>query len=271
MGRTLVRNNGRKAIDVFTELMIIYKNLGFDDIPIGVDYNIISFLHKQKPVKNSLPESSPKKSQPHAATNKAKRSSSKIPPTAHELESVLKEIRMDMGDCKKCKLHGERKNIVFGEGDGKAQLMFIGEGPGADEDEQGRPFVGRAGQVLTNLIYKMGLTRDDVYIANMVKCRPPGNRNPEPDEVAACMPFLLRQIDAIKPEIVVTLGSVSTRALLNTDGTIGKMRGKFHDYRGAKLLPTFHPSYLLRNPKEKLKVWEDAKKVLRFLNLEIVE
>lgn len=174
----------------------------------------------------------------------------------------LTAIREDLGACERCKLHTlGRKQIVFGTGNPHADLMFVGEAPGADEDEQGVPFIGRAGQLLTKIIESIGLTRDDVYIANVIKCRPPGNRNPEPDEIAECEPFLLRQIQSVRPRVIVALGTFAAHALLHTDAPISRLRGTFHDYQGAKLLPTFHPAYLLRSPERKRDVWEDMKKV----------
>jgi uracil-DNA glycosylase len=174
----------------------------------------------------------------------------------------LTSIREDLGACERCKLHTlGRKQIVFGTGNPHADLMFVGEAPGADEDEQGVPFIGRAGQLLTKIIESIGLTRDDVYIANVIKCRPPGNRNPEPDEIAECEPFLLRQIQSVRPRVIVALGTFAAHALLHTDAPISRLRGTFHDYQGAKLLPTFHPAYLLRSPERKRDVWEDMKKV----------
>jgi DNA polymerase len=168
--------------------------------------------------------------------------------------------------CNRCKLHGlGRKQIVFGVGNPTADLMFVGEAPGADEDEQGEPFVGRAGQLLTKIIEAIGLKREDVYIANVIKCRPPGNRNPEPDEVERCQPFLFRQIDAIKPKVIVALGKFAAQALLQTTEPITRIRGRESKYRGATLIPTFHPAYLLRNPSSKREVWEDMKKVRAIL------
>ena len=175
---------------------------------------------------------------------------------------ALVAIRTDIGDCTRCKLHAQgRKQIVFGVGNPDADLMFVGEAPGADEDVQGIPFVGRAGQLLTKIIEAIDLRREDVYIANVIKCRPPGNRNPEPDEVNTCEPFLFRQIDIIRPKVIVALGAFAARALLRTLDPISKLRGKVFDYRGAKLIPTFHPAYLLRNPSSKREVWEDMKVV----------
>ena len=179
---------------------------------------------------------------------------------------ALSATREDIGDCTRCKLHTlGRTQIVFGVGNPNADLMFVGEAPGADEDVQGVPFVGRAGQLLTKIIEAIGLTRDDVYIANVIKCRPPQNRNPEPDEVASCEPFLFRQIDAIKPRVIVALGKFAGQTLLGTDAPISRIRGRLFDYRGAKLIPTFHPAYLLRNPSAKREVWEDMKLVKKLL------
>lgn len=188
--------------------------------------------------------------------------------TEHPAPSTdLDSIRADMGECTRCKLHTlGRQMIVFGSGNPNADLMFVGEAPGSDEDEQGVPFVGRAGQLLTKIIEAIGLTRDDVYIANVIKCRPPGNRNPEPDEVATCEPFLFQQIDSIKPKVIVALGTFAAHTLLKTDVPISRIRGKLHDYRGAQLIPTFHPAYLLRSPERKREVWEDMKLVKSLLD-----
>ena len=174
----------------------------------------------------------------------------------------LQEVRAHLGDCTRCKLHSGRKNIVFGVGSPEARLMFVGEGPGADEDEQGEPFVGRAGQLLTQIIKAMGFTREQVYIANVVKCRPPENRNPEPDEIEQCSPFLRAQIEAIRPEVIVTLGKFATQTLLGTETPISRVRGRFHQVGSTAVMPTFHPSYLLRNPAAKREVWEDMKLVM---------
>lgn len=182
--------------------------------------------------------------------------------------STLEEIKTDIGDCKLCDLHKLRRNIVFGEGKISPQIMFIGEGPGQDEDDSGRPFVGRAGHLLDQIIQAMGLKREDVYIANIVKCRPPGNRAPEDTEIIKCAPFLMSQISVIKPKVIVTLGSPATCTLLNEKIKISLIRGNFHDWKhGIKLMPTFHPAYLLRNPKDKGLVWDDMKKVMTFLGL----
>lgn len=179
--------------------------------------------------------------------------------------AALAAIREDLGECTRCKLHSLRTNIVFGEGHPQADLMFVGEAPGADEDRQGRPFVGRAGQLLTRIIQAMGLEREEVYIANIIKCRPPNNRDPEADEIAACEPFLFRQIDAIRPLVIVALGRYAAQTLLRTAEPISRLRGRFFPFRDSLLLPTFHPSYLLRNPAAKKTVWEDMKQVMRVL------
>jgi len=178
----------------------------------------------------------------------------------------LTAIREDIGDCVRCKLCNlGRTQIVFGAGNPNADLMFVGEGPGRDEDIQGFPFVGRSGQKLTQIIEAIGLKREDVYIANVIKCRPPENRNPEPDEVEQCEPFLFRQIDTIKPKVIVALGTFAAKSLLKTTDSISRLRGRVFDYRGAKLVPTFHPAFLLRNPSCRREVWEDMKKVRALL------
>jgi uracil-DNA glycosylase family 4 len=179
----------------------------------------------------------------------------------------LVALRNHIGDCTRCKLHKQgRKQVVFGVGNPNADLMFVGEAPGADEDQQGEPFVGRAGQLLTKIIEAIGLSRSDVYIANVIKCRPPANRNPESDEVATCEPFLFRQIDTIRPKVIVALGTFAAHALLKTDAPISRIRGHVHEFRGGtKLIPTFHPAFLLRSPDRKRDVWEDMKKVRALL------
>ncbi len=175
----------------------------------------------------------------------------------------LTAVREGLGECTRCKLCQGRKTIVFGEGNPGAVLVFVGEGPGQEEDEQGRPFVGAAGQLLTDIIVKgMQLRREDVYICNIVKCRPPKNRNPEPDEIEACEPFLIKQLQAIKPRVIVALGNVAAKTLLKTGEGITSLRGKWKTYQGIPLMPTFHPAYLLRNPGDKKLVWEDIKKVI---------
>jgi len=195
--------------------------------------------------------------------------------------AALKLIREDLGDCTRCRLHQQgRKQIVFGVGNPRAELMFVGEGPGADEDTQGEPFVGRAGQLLNNMIKAMGIRREDVYIANVVKCRPPGNRTPERDECETCSPFLMRQIAVIKPKVVVALGAVAAKNLLAMNASMSELRGRFYDFlpagarssdaswEGAKLAVTYHPAYLLRDPRQKGEAWKDLQMVMKFLGLE---
>lgn len=182
--------------------------------------------------------------------------------TVQKKDEALVRLREEIGDCTRCRLCRNRKNIVFGEGLSEAELMFVGEGPGRDEDIQARPFVGSAGKLLTSLIEKMGMKREGVYIANIVKCRPPNNRDPEEDEIATCRPFVERQIEIISPTVIITLGRVSTQALLNTKVPISRLRGTFCEFRGVPVMPTFHPAYLLRNPKDKWLTWDDVQKVL---------
>ncbi len=182
-------------------------------------------------------------------------------------EESLEEIRADLGDCRRCRLHRGRSRIVFGEGNPRAGLVFVGEGPGYEEDRSGRPFVGPAGRLLDKIIAAMKLDRSRVYICNIVKCRPPANRAPAQDEIDACLPFLKRQLAAISPEVICTLGSVAARTLLQTRSPISVLRGRFHQWMGIKLMPTFHPAYLLRNPERKREVWEDVKKIMAFLKI----
>jgi len=176
---------------------------------------------------------------------------------------TLASIHADLGDCQRCKLARERNHIVFGDGNPKAKLVFIGEGPGFEEDRKGQPFVGAAGQLLTRIIDAIKLSRDLVYICNIIKCRPPGNRNPEPDEIKTCFPFLERQISTIKPDYIIALGTFAAQTLLGTATPISRLRGRFHDYKGIKVVPTYHPAYLLRNPDKKRDVWEDMKMLMK--------
>ncbi|HOS97837.1 MAG TPA: uracil-DNA glycosylase [Deltaproteobacteria bacterium] len=185
------------------------------------------------------------------------------------VESGLEGLRLSVMECISCPLARTRKNVVFGEGNPDAPLMFIGEGPGAHEDETGRPFVGNAGDLLTKIIRAMGLTRQDVYIANIVKCRPPGNRDPRPEEVAACIGHLQAQIRAIRPRVIVALGRIAAQTLLAVDTPISRLRGSFRDCSGIMLMPTYHPSYLLQNPSKKRDVWEDIKKVMEVLGIPV--
>jgi len=180
-------------------------------------------------------------------------------------ESQLETLKKGLAKCGKCGLARTRLNVVFGAGSAKASLMFIGEAPGSEEDIQGLPFVGRAGQLLTKIIEAIGLKREDVYIANLLKCRPPGNRAPLPDEIAACRENVRRQVAIIKPKVICTLGKFASQMLLNTETPIGELRGNFHEYEGIKVMPTYHPAYLLRNPHDKKLVWSDMKKIRKLL------
>jgi DNA polymerase len=214
------------------------------------------------------------------AQNTAPKGAEPVPiPAASSAEAAahhesLESIRKNLGDCRRCKLNTSRKNIVFGTGNPKARLVFVGEGPGADEDEKGEPFVGDAGRMLNRIITAMGIKREDVYICNVVKCRPPGNRNPEADEIGACAPFLLRQINSVRPEAIVALGKFASQTLLETKEPISKLRGRFRDFHGIPLMPTYHPSYLLRtggNSDSFWDVWEDMTQVLQLLKLPVPE
>jgi uracil-DNA glycosylase family 4 len=180
-------------------------------------------------------------------------------------DKTLEEIRAEMGDCRRCKLYAGRTHLVFGEGSPHARLMFVGEAPGAEEDRQGLPFVGAAGQLLNNLLSKLGLRREEVYITNVIKSRPPGNRDPEADEIAACLPFLDMQVKAIRPRVIVTLGRIAAHALLGTKEPLTRLRGHWQRYGGIRVMPTFHPSYLLRAPQERRKTWADMQQVMEYL------
>ena len=187
-------------------------------------------------------------------------------PTASVARVTLETIRQELGDCQRCKLAGKRSNIVFGVGNPDAPLVFVGEAPGADEDRTGEPFVGAAGQLLTKMIEAMGLSRDEVYICNILKCRPPGNRNPEPDEIAECEPFLKKQLASIRPRMIVALGKFAAQCLLRSDAPISRLRGTWKAYEGIPLMPTYHPAFLLRTPSAKREVWSDLQEVMRELD-----
>jgi len=227
-----------------------YRELGIDGISRDTAWTVRA---GERPA--SLPERLPE----HLP--ESGRNAQELPPG-----DALAAIRADLGECVRCKLAGlGRKQIVYGVGNPSADLMFVGEAPGADEDIQGEPFVGRAGQLLTKIIEAMGFTRKDVYIANVLKCRPPGNRNPEPDEVATCQPFLFRQIDVVQPKVMVALGTFAAQALLNTKDPISRLRGRSWPCRDRLLVPTFHPAFLLRSPERKRDTWDDMKLVLKIL------
>ena len=206
---------------------------------------------------------------PIASLSRIISSSSSLADSAMQGAAALRAIREDIGECERCRLHSGRKNIVFGVGNPQAELMFVGEAPGADEDEQGEPFVGRAGQLLNNMIAAMGLRREDVYIANIIKCRPPSNRTPERDECETCSPFLLRQIEAIKPKVIVALGAVAARNLLGINDSMANLRGRVYDFRGTKLIVSYHPAFLLRDPRQKKEAWKDLQIAMQVLGLSL--
>ncbi len=243
-------NNKAVVIKELRKAMEFYGELGFEYLPVN-KADVEQYLLKVS-----------------EAGSDFTRSNEQVILSAGDIQNQkesLDSLRGEIGDCTRCKLSEGRKNIVFGEGNPDADLMFVGEGPGRDEDVQARPFVGDAGKLLTKLIVKLGLKREEVYIANIVKCRPPYNRNPEGDEIAECRPFLEKQIEIIKPRVIVCLGKVSMNALLNVHTPISRMRGNFTDYRSIPVMPTFHPAYLLRNPKDKWLTWDDMQKVMEKL------
>jgi uracil-DNA glycosylase family 4 len=254
----------------------------FDDLNLGDFYKDRRSMAKRSSVQRAaLPAGEPARS---AVDTVPARSAAAVIPAAPILPvanvpslfevldrvegDTLERIHEDLGECTRCRLHKQRNKIVFGAGNPRAELVFVGEGPGRDEDLQGLPFVGRAGKLLTQMIEAMGLQREDVYICNVVKCRPPENRKPEDDEVATCSPFLFRQLDVIAPKAVVCLGATAAQALLKTKDSISRYRGTWFDYRNTKLMVTYHPAYLLRNPAAKSDVWKDLQKVMAHLGLE---
>jgi DNA polymerase len=258
MGRTV-----NIAEDIKT-LLLFYRSLGFDRLPVKVE-------KKGPKVQGSMGSRDGGVRQAQgmvAEPGKPYNAGTCGPPdfgTAADRKAALAALREEIGDCRRCKLSKQRKNVVFGEGNPAAVLMFIGEAPGREEDLQARPFVGDAGKLLTRLIEKMGFAREEVYIGNIVKCRPPQNRDPEEDEIRTCLPFIRRQVDIISPTIIVSLGRISAQTLIGTKTPISKLRGRFYEFTGIPLMPTFHPAYLLRNPRDKWLVWEDARKVMEKL------
>jgi len=239
------------ALEATTALAVEVTVAGSSTPPVVVEYAEISEPPARPARRSAPPPPSPAVASPPAV---------EAPGVEEPLR--LDEVRRALGDCKRCKLCSGRKNLVFGVGNPKARLVFVGEGPGAEEDNQGIPFVGAAGQLLTKMIAAMCYTRDEVYICNVVKCRPPGNRNPEPDEIAACQPFLEAQLKAIRPSVIVALGKFAAQTLLRTDTPITRLRGQWREYVGIPLMPTFHPAYLLRNAPEKKAAWTDLKAVM---------
>lgn len=241
-----------KLADDLKTVLHFYQSLGFERLPL------------------TIKKGSPKVRKPGVAAGMVAERAAVYASTgagcgAEEKKGALAALRTEIGDCRRCKLSQGRSHLVFGEGNPAAVLMFIGEAPGREEDIQGRPFVGDAGKLLTNLIVKMGLKRDDVYIGNIIKCRPPQNRDPEEDETLTCLTFIERQIEIISPRVIVALGRIAAQTLIGTKTPISKMRGRFFTFKGIPLMPTFHPAYLLRNPKDKWLVWEDAQKVIEKL------
>ena len=255
-------------IDQLKEHLRFAQELGVTGVSRDPVWRAVETPRSMAPTPQDPPAAAALVSSPDHEPDRGPDRGNVAPPVTIALTPVesLAAVRADIGDCTRCKLHTlGRTQIVFGVGNPNADLMFVGEAPGRDEDLQGYPFVGRAGQLLTKIIEAIALKREDVYIANVIKCRPPENRNPEPDEVATCEPFLFRQIDIIKPKVIVALGKFGAQTLLRTLDPISRLRGRVFDYRGAKLIPTFHPAYLLRNPSSKREVWEDMKLVRSLL------
>jgi DNA polymerase len=243
------------------ERLQYYKEMGIDGL--SVQASLQKALTAATPSSQEQLHPAPS---PAATVAAAKQPSLALSPNRPVAWESLESIRADLGDCRRCKLCSGRTNIVFGSGTSQTKLVFVGEGPGADEDAQGLPFVGAAGHLLTKIIEAIQLTRDQVYICNVVKCRPPSNRTPEEDETAACSPFLFRQIDSIRPQVICCLGAVAAQTVLGTKTAVGKLRGRFHDYRGIQVMPTWHPAYLLRNPAAKRDVWDDVRKIRALLD-----
>jgi DNA polymerase len=247
-----------------------YREMGIYDFyrrPVDEE---VELLLQQPEVQNLSADTMP----PAKTTSSASKTPAKttpptatLPPVIGDKPEALKFIREDIGDCTRCRLHKGRTNLVFGVGNVNADLMFVGEGPGADEDAKGEPFVGRAGQLLNNMISAMGIKREDVYIANVVKCRPPSNRTPEKDECDTCSPFLMRQIDVVKPKVIVALGAVAAKNLLAVSDSMANLRGRWYDFRESKLAVTYHPAYLLRDPRQKKETWKDLQMVMKYLGM----
>jgi uracil-DNA glycosylase family 4 len=259
--------SARQVLEQVRAYIEYQQSTGLDAVPRR--RRAATAARSTSPVDSPAPTPAPKARAAAAAAPPAKAAAAAVDlfaaPSVRRA-TTLEELRAELGDCQRCKLSQGRTHIVFGVGNPHAKLMFVGEGPGRDEDLQAEPFVGRAGQLLTEIITKgMKMRREDVYIANVIKCRPPQNRNPEPDEIAACQPFLLRQIEIIEPKVLVALGTFAAQTLLGMKTPISRLRGHWYDYHGIKLMPTLHPAYLLRNPNDKRLVWEDIKIVLREL------
>jgi len=256
MGRTIEKLNMANIADDIKNIIEFYQALGFERLPFKMESAVRGHARPPIPSGREAGESGVKKYKGLSTIDIDK-------------EADLNTLREEIGNCKRCKLSEGCTNIVFGEGDPEAEIMFIGEAPGRDEDIQGRPFVGDAGKLLTSLIEKMGFKRGKVYIANIIKCRPPYNRDPEEDEINTCKQFIERQIKIINPKVIVSLGRVSAQSLLMTKIPISKLRGQLFNYAGIPFIPTFHPAYLLRNPKDKWLTWEDAQAVLKLLKQKV--
>ncbi len=275
------KESARIVLDNLKTYIQMYREWGFEGV---------SVKFSQAPPKTVIASAAKQSTMPlEIASSAAPSRNDAVHPgtgTIHELPlqtdrqsdnaAALAALRAEIGDCTRCKLHSGRTHLVFGTGDSEAELMFVGEAPGEDEDRQGQPFVGKAGQLLTRIIEAMGLHREKVYIANIIKCRPPRNRNPEPDEIASCSPFIQRQIEILRPKVICALGTFAAQTLLGTGQKISQLRGRFHDLpilfsdgspAGVKVMPTFHPAYLLRNPQDKKRVWEDMQMIMRELNM----
>ncbi len=278
----MARQLDRPTRDALVERVRFYRDLGLTEFyRRPVDAALLAAeaaLEEQPP---SAPNAQPPISSPPISNPRISSEDQAIPPRkpitappqvaavvpAGDRAAALQMIRDEMGDCTRCALHKGRNKLVFADGDPNARLMFVGEGPGADEDAQGLPFVGRAGQLLNNMIAAMGLKREQVYIANVVKCRPPGNRTPEPDEANTCSPFLFRQIDAVRPQVLVALGATAATYLLGQRQPLAGLRGRVHAFRGMQLIVTYHPAYLLRDPRQKKEAWADLQIAMRELGL----
>jgi len=270
---TARKESARIVIDNLKSYIQMYREWGLE----GVSVKLPAFpsgTGRAAPPQTNAQEINP----PAAAATPATPLTATVQTVIGSNSDMLAQLRAEIGDCTRCKLHTGRTRLVFGDGSPDARLMFVGEGPGEEEDRQGLPFVGKAGQLLTRIIEAMGLKREDVYIANIVKCRPPGNRNPEPDEIASCSPFIQRQIEILRPKVICALGTFAAQTILGTGQKISRLRGRFHDFpipfkdgspTGIRVMPTFHPAYLLRNETDKPLVWEDMKLILTELNLPI--
>jgi DNA polymerase len=269
-----------KILEKLGQRLSFYEDLGLSPFYLdrqnsGKRISSVPLQPSESIEESPLPKTSAKSSpapnpaEPKSPVSRVVAVSSLFEATNKIAGDTLPIVRTDLGECTRCKLHKTRNKIVFGDGNSNADLVFVGEGPGADEDAQGLPFVGRAGKLLTQMIEAMGLQRPDVYICNVVKCRPPGNRPPEKDEVETCSPFLFRQLDVLQPKVIVCLGATAAQTLLQTNRGISHFRGEWLEYRGFKMMATYHPAYLLRNPAAKSEVWKDLQKVMGELGLEV--